>query len=234
MSDNPLIRWRQGAGWLVLLGGGELDEGDFDGILSDLIAQTDLFRPPLLIPLAGDADGETLLETIQALGGPPGEVLPVLDDGDADDPELARRALDASILILADGDNPLALVSGLHGTELGRALAQAYEAGTSILALGNSAMALGSLVMLSSDSGDMIHVRPGLGWVENAVIEPHFTDLTPQSRLTQVLHYHSDVFGIGLPDRVALALSPAGTVETWGTGGDATIALPPDAPRHAH
>ena len=58
----------------------------------------------------------------------------------------------------------------------------------------------------------------GLGFVLNAVVSPHFTGTENSPVLRALPQIGENLLGLGIPDGVALALGPAGQVETWGEG----------------
>lgn len=232
---QSVLRWREGAGWIVLIGGGDLDEGDLDGIYSDIIIQTDMFSPVVYLPAAdsppeaASVAAEAVLETWQDLGGAPGNVLPVWQPGAADAPEYAALTRAAGVVILGDGDDVQALARVLAGTLLGVALADAYAAGAIVVGQGAGAMVLGQQVAQHNIADETFAIQPGLGWVQSAIIEPHFTSLAESTRLQYLLRHSPARFGVGLPERVALALTPTGDVYTLGTGGQATITVVSEA-----
>lgn len=229
-AQGQVLQWREGLGWLVLVGGGDLEAGDLDGIYSEAIVVADDFRPVMYIPTAAEdeSEAEAILETWQALGGTPGEVLPVWSLEDAENPELAARLREAGVVFLGDGPNSLLLAEVLVDTLLGQVLAEVYAAGAVVVGQGAGAMVLGQVVAEFDPYGDAYVTLPGLDWVVRGVIEPHYGGLAESLRLQRLVARRAGSFGLGLPPQVALALGPEGLVFTWGTGGQVTVALGPE------
>ena len=228
-QPNQVLHWREGQGWLVLVGGGDVDAGELDSIYSEMISRADPFRPVIYLAAASDSpeSAETLLETWQALGGTPGEVLPVWDAADASTPEVEDLLREAGVIFLGDGDYPLVLAQILYDTPLGQLLAECYAEGAMVVGQGVGAMALGQVVAQTDPFGEAYITLPGLGWLPQVAVEPHFESAATSPRLQHLLRRIPGLLGLGLPNRVALGLSPAATIETWGLGGQATITFAP-------
>lgn len=228
-AQGQVLQWREGLGWLVLVGGGDLDAGDLDGIYSEAIVVADDFRPVIYIPTAAEDENEAeaILETWQALGGTPGEVLPVWSLDDAENPEIVARLREAGVVFLGDGPNGLLLAEALVDTLLGQALAEVYADGAVVVGQGAGAVVLGQVVAELDPYGDAYITLPGLDWVVRGVIEPNYAGLAESPRLKRLVSRLPGSLGLGLPPQVALALGPKGLVYTWGTGGQVTVALGP-------
>ena len=76
MTQAGPLRWRTGAGWLVLAGGGKWQNDETDEIDAAALGWANLDRPIAVLPTAGSttAEGEALLEYYADLGGPSGYI----------------------------------------------------------------------------------------------------------------------------------------------------------------
>ncbi len=211
MPQANVIRWRDGAGWLVLSSGaGEVgvEAGDIE---ADALARVGVGRPIAYIWAAGDIEAaDKHLGALDDLGAPTGYLVDILTE---DDETLRQQLEGAGMVIIGDGPNLDGLRSGLLGAAI-EGIGTAFERGTVVFGIGQGAAVLGSFL------GD----QDGLGWVAGAIIAPHYDHEGEPARLRNLLQKHPDAYGIGIATGSALALGPAGEVEAWGEG-KVTVAL---------
>jgi cyanophycinase len=217
MTQAGPLRWRTGAGWLVLAGGGKWEEGDTGAIDAAALGWADLDRPMALLTTAGGstAEGEAFLDSLADLGGPGGYVVPIFDAADAQQAENCRLLAQAGLVYIGDGPDVLGLVRTLRGSPALRALAQTFDDGAVVVGMGAGAIALGAWV---ADCDDPQQPDLGWGWLPDVIVEPHFVGTETTGRLQSLLAACPDCLGLGIPERVALALGPDGRVETVGPG----------------
>jgi cyanophycinase len=217
MTQAGPLRWRTGAGWLVLAGGGDWREGDTGAVDAAALGWADLDRPMAVLLTAGGltAEGEALLEYYTDLGGPSGVVVPIFDAAGAQRVENYQLLAEAGLIYIGDGLDALGLVQALHGSPALEALGQAFDNGATVVGMGAGAMVLGAWV---AAGGDPRQAEPGWGWLPTIVVETHFTGTKAAHQLRELLNAHPDCLGLGIPDGVALALGPDGRVETIGEG----------------
>lgn len=217
MTQAGPLRWRTGAGWLVLAGGGTWEDGGTGAIDAAALGWADLDRPLAVLLTAGGstAAGEALLEYYADLGGPGGDVIPIFDATDAQQPEYCQLLERAGLIYIADGPNTAHLVQALYASPALEAMAQAFAYGAIVVGLGAGATALGAWY---ADPDHLEQIAPGWGWLPDAIVEPHFSASEPVIRLRALVKAHPTCLGLGIPDQVALALGPDGRVETLGEG----------------
>jgi cyanophycinase len=217
MTQAGPLRWRTGAGWLVLAGGGTWEDDGTGAIDAAALGWADLDRPVAVLLTAGSstAAGEALLEYYADLGGPGGDVIPIFDAADAQRPENCRWLEQAGLIYIADGPSTSRLVQALYASPALEAMAQAFAYGAVVVGLGAGAIALGAWYADLDHPGQ---IAPGWGWLPDAIIEPHFSGGEPADRLRELVKAHPTCLGLGIPERVALALGPDGRVETLGEG----------------
>ncbi len=228
MTQAGPLRWRTGAGWLVLAGGGRWQDGETGAIDAAVLGWADLDRRMAVLLCTGGstAESEALLEYYAELGGPGGDVIPIFDAADAQRANHCQLLEQAGLIYLADGPDSLTMTRVLQSPAL-EAIARAFEYGAVVIGMGTGAIGLGAWCA-SADRPEQI--EPGWGWLPNAVVEPRFSTTLSAPRLQSVLSAHPDCLGLGIPERVALALGPDGRVETLGDT-QVTVILGPVAYR---
>ena len=212
MGQAGPLRWRDGRGWLVLVGGGEPE--NITHILRAAIEAMSDESPVVFVPTAsaapdGDhATSQRIITQIETLGGPAGYVAPIFTHTDATDLRNVRRLAQAGLVYLGDG---LAqqLITALSDTPALDALAAAYEAGAVVVAAGAAACALGARGMCEQEIA-------GWGWLPDALICPH---LVEASTLREAVKAHPECLGLGIPQDTALALGPDNQVQTLSASG---------------
>jgi cyanophycinase-like exopeptidase len=212
MTQAGPLRWRTGAGWLVLGGGGSWRAGETDAIDTAALGWTNIDQPIAVLLAAGgsSADGEALLDYFIELGGPNGYILPIHSSADAQRVENCRLLAEAGLVYIDDGPDLLGLIRSLRESPALTALGDAFSDGAVIVGMGAGAIALGAW---GADQDVADQIEPGWGWLPSAIVETHFAN-----RLRCLLNTHPDCLGLGIPAGVALALGPDSRVETVGEG----------------
>jgi len=225
MGQAGPLRWHAGRGWLILAGGGELE--DMADIHRAAIEAMSDESPVVYVPTAsarpdaGRSRGQVVVEQIEELGGPVGYVAPVFSRADARDPKNVRRLTQAGLIYLGGG-SAQKLIETLNATATLDALAAAFAAGAVVLAEGEAACALGVWGLCAD--GDL---RAGWGWLSDALICPAFDDSTAAA-LRDAIKSKPECLGLGIPQGAALALGPENQVQTWSASGkQVTVVLGP-------
>lgn len=213
MTQAGPLEWASGEGWLVLVGDGDWRRWEASEIGDHILALADFSRPPVYLSAVGGSaeEGEALLDYLAEMGGPRGYVLSLFSAGDAWLDENNRLLAEAGVILLGDGD-PLAIAEALRGTPALEGIARAFLEGALVVGLGGGAAALGEWVVVEGGAGG-----EGWGWVGCAVV-PRFAGASHSPALRAALRARPGSVGLGLPAGTALALGPAGQVETWGKG----------------
>src|SRR5712692_7012104 len=213
MTQGSPLRWRPGAGWLVLIGGGLWYTTEL--IDRKAIAAMSGEKPIAFVPAAGCPPqyGDSFLAHYAALGAPAGSVMPIFDSASAGDSGNAGRLAEAGLIYFGGGD-ARKLIGSISGTPAYDAIVAAYASGSVIVGMSAGAMALAEWGV-PCDAG--VGVLKGWGWLPDMIVAPHFTRDRADA-LDAALSDHPGTLGLGIPEDVALALGPGGEVETWGTG----------------
>ena len=217
------LRWRVGAGWLVLGGGGSWRANETGEVDAAVLGWADLDRPMAVVPAAGMAtdDADDLLEYYADLGGPNGYVVPIFDAPAAQWRENCRLLEEAGLIYLGDGPDTLGLARALRASPALESAARAFEAGAVLLGMGAGAAVLGDWVgdqAISVDDRGERRVEPGLGWLPNIIVTPRFKGIEQTQRLRRLLELKPNCLGLGVPKATALGLGPGGAVENVGPG----------------
>lgn len=206
MPQAHIFRWRSGQGWLVLAGGGPWHTDANFALESQLLSHTHAGGPVAYIWAASDAEtADRHLDALGDMGARTGYLVDIMTETDD---TLHTQLIEAGIVILGDGPNPLNLLDGLVGPAMA-AIEEAYERGATIYAPGHSAALMGTHILGDGE------VLDGFGWLTRAFVVPyHTTEIAPALR-ESLLHYPSS-YGAGLAEGAGLALGPRGQVEVWG------------------
>ncbi len=203
MPKKNIIRWRDGAGWLVLSGGNESTGDEAESVEATALARVQAGLPLAYIWAASDVEtADKRLSALDDLGAPTGYLVDVLTE---DDDTIRRELGNAGMIILGDGPNTQELRSGLLGSAL-EGMSAAFAAGAVILGVGKSAAVLGSF----------LDDKAGLGWIEGAIIVPAYDQPGTAEYMHSLLLKHPNTYGLGIGTGSALVLGPNGEVETWG------------------
>ena len=217
MTGPDLLRWIAGAGWLVLGGGGNPENGETGDIDAAALGWSDLDCPISVLLTGGGSTeaGEAHLDAFADLGGPNGIIVPVYGAEDAHRIENCQLLSESGLICLADGPDAMGLAETLRGSPALGAIIQAFRGGATLLGMGAGAAVLGSW---TTDSSGARRPEPGLALLHGAIIKANFGRAGSAKQLRQVLLDYPDCMGLGIPEGVALALGPGGRVETVGDG----------------
>jgi hypothetical protein len=219
MPTQGPLSWLDGEGWLILAGGGDWQTGITEEVDTQLLSIVNLDRPMVVLMSDCSRDqAEELLEHYTGLGGPGGEAftLAEMTRDQLQTPSFLSLIEEAGVLCLG-GTNPIPLVQNLYNNP---ALHQIILGYTTLQALTLCGIDAGAAALAKWAFGPAPHYLQamGLGWLENAVVVPHFTRTEDSPILRQLPKAAPEVLGLGIPDGTALALGPMGQVETWGSG----------------
>lgn len=198
---------------MVLSGGGRWEAGETGDIDAAALGWAEIGLPVAVVLTAGasTARGEALVDYLVDLGAPEGYIVPIFDDAGARNLENCGLLAQAGLVVIADGPDVVKLVRVLRDSPSLDAIFQAFEVGATVYAVGAAALALGAWIVGPE------RIEPGLGLLENLLIEPGFSDAGSAARLRILLEEHPDCLGLGIPGQSALALGPEGQVETIGS-----------------
>jgi cyanophycinase-like exopeptidase len=201
-----------GAGWLVLLGGGEFSFGETEEVDRAWLAKLPAEGKIGFLPTAsGSSDyGLHFAAYADQVLGREVETIPVYRGRDAIRGKNAERVKAVAAVYLGGGVTDH-LLEVLPGTPVGEALQTQLVEGGVVVAMAAAAQVLGK----AARSLITRAVVPGLAWLPKAVLEPNF-EPAHDRRLRQLAATPGVNHGLGLPAGSALLLGPNGEVETVG------------------
>jgi cyanophycinase len=211
-------------GTLVIIGGAEDKEGECV-ILKRFLALAGGSAANLVIMTAATAEataaGVDYEGVFRRLGVSNLRVINVADRAAANDPERAA-AVAASTGVYFTGGDQLRITSLLGGTRLNRALLKAYAGGTVIAGTSAGASAMSDVMIVGGNSAeaptkDGLHMAPGMGLLEEIVIDQHFAQRGRTGRLLEAVAHNPYILGVGIDEDTAVVVSPDATFTVIGT-----------------
>lgn len=143
---------------------------------------------------------------------------------EADTPENLEKIKNCNVVFIGGGDQ-LRLSTLLGGTKLVELILQKYLKETGFVVCGNSAGAAvmpGTIIIDGSSEAALIkgdlELTSGLGFINNVVIDTHFTERGRFGRLIQTVTYNPGVLGLGLSVDTGVVIYKGEEMEVIGTG----------------
>src|SRR5690606_21125924 len=142
---------------------------------------------------------------------------------EADDSERARRIFDADGIFMSGGTQKR-LVEILGGTRIHDAMRRAFVQRAACIggtSAGASAMARHMLERGTKDKLPVKHtsrLESGLDFLQNVVIDQHFSERQRLARLLSAIAKYPDLIGVGIDEDTALIVSGSGHMEVVGAG----------------
>lgn len=220
-NDNENI-----GGHLVIIGGAE-DKYNERRLLRKFVTLAGEQEARILIvPVASDYPefaADVYMQTFRNLGLQHVKVLRATSRQAVIDADAESLLEDATGVFISGGDQ-MRLVSMLGGTEFARLLEERVRRSPLVLA-GSSAGAAGMSASMivrgeatSHPHKNAIRLSPGLGILQNIIIDQHFTERGRLSRLITAVSYNPRQLGIGIDENTAVIISNDGTLEVCGHG----------------
>ena len=122
------------------------------------------------------------------------------------------------------GGNQLRLSTTLGGTSVAEMLRDRNRNGSLHIAGTSAGAAIMSQHMIafgeegSTPHADMVTLVPGLGIIENLIVDQHFRQRDRLGRLLSALAYNPSSVGLGLDEDTAAIISGDGSIEVAGSG----------------
>ena len=204
MTEVAPFSWQETAGWLVLSGRSDA----LGEIRARALSRCDASGAIAYISLAPDS-GDALMDDLAELGAASGYLV---DLEDSDNNEVYERLSSAAMIVVEAPDPGEHLLRLLRRTAV-HALKEAMNGGALVLLEGPAAATAGEYAIDCAG-----HVGAGLGLVQGAVIAAEAVGYADNGRLPSARFHMPETTFIGLAPGAALALGPAGAIETWGQG----------------
>lgn len=184
----------------------------------------------LIVPVASDYpefSADVYTQTFRKLGLQHVKVLRATSRQEVLNCDAENLLEDVTGVLLSGGDQ-MRLASVLGGTEFARLLEDRVRhtrlvlAGSSAGAAGMSATMIVRGDATSHPHKNSVRLSPGLGILQNIIIDQHFTERGRLSRLITAVSYNPRLLGIGIDENTAVIIASDGTLEVH---GDSTVTI---------
>lgn len=211
MLQSSIFQWHEGAGWLVLCGGGDFATGDTEAVDAQMLTRGAADGALVYINAANEEPdhAEQYLAYLSELGGRSGYTVDIVME---DDNSLKRMLGEAGIIIIGDGPHRTRLYNSLHGAAI-EGITQAYAQGAVVMGVGIGASVFGQWVLGLPDNNPLAE---GFAWLSYGAVLG--APLRPEEKvsLQRLLNAQPTAFGLGIWPGSALTLGPSRQVELWG------------------
>jgi len=147
--------------------------------------------------------------------------LPIKTREDAMRPDLAELALKARGIFFAGGDQSR-ITQALLDTPVGAAIAEAHARGA-VVGGTSAGLACQSARMITGEGdftvirANAVELKPGLGFIDRAIVDQHFIARQRSNRLLSVILEHPELLGVGVDEDTAIWVRPDDTFRVMGS-----------------
>ena len=217
---------RHGKGTLLIIGGAEDPDDNDLRILPHLVKLAGGKRARLLVCAVATEEPSDSLRNYRAVFQKIGvaEVLGVpFDDRTEGQDERVMAQLERATGVYLIGGDQLRITSVLAGTRFAERLRERFQAERLFVA-GTSAgaAAMSSTMIIRGDGGTVnrgaVDLAPGLGYLEDSVIDTHFDRRGRIQRVMSVFAQNPGTIGIGIDGDTAIEVRPSGRLTVLGRG----------------
>lgn len=212
-------------GNLIIIGGAEDKKGDKE-ILKRVANFIDKENENLLVATVATEFPEESFnkyyKVFSKLGVKNINKLDISSRNDACDEKNVKLVNDSNLIFFTGGDQ-LRITSLLGGTEIYTAIKEASAKGTIIVGTSAGASVMSDTMIIQGDDEESprkctLKMSPGLGLVENIIIDQHFAQRGRIGRLLTAIAENPEVLGIGIDEDTAIIVSDKGIAEIIGSG----------------
>src|SRR5436305_2345727 len=217
---------RPARGTLIIIGGHEERSKDSDRTILKEVARRAVDNEPLVILTVASTShpelGDEYAKIFSDLGVRNPRVLPLRSREEATHPDVVKQLGDAAVVFFTGGDQ-LRITSQLGDTPVYKCLHELYRRGATIAGTSAGAAVM-SETMLVGGRGDespeisALRMAPGLGLLEQAVVDSHFAERGRFGRLLGAVAQNPANLGIGIDENTALLLEADDTFQVIGSG----------------
>ncbi|MBE6050358.1 MAG: cyanophycinase [Clostridium sp.] len=128
-----------------------------------------------------------------------------------------------SALIFFTGGDQLRITSLLGGTPIYEALKEAGIKGKYIVGTSAGASVMSDTMIVEGDDDESprkctLKMSPGIGYIENVIIDQHFAQRGRIGRLLTGIAQNPEILGIGIDENTAIIANKEGIIEVIGEG----------------
>lgn len=212
-------------GNLIIIGGAEDKVGDkeilrrvVDGIKKD----KDMLLIATIATEFPEKSFKNYEKAFKSLGVKNVEKLDIKCRTDAYSKENIRLVEECSILFFTGGDQ-LRITSILGGTPINEAIKKLCKSKRFIVGTSAGASVMSDTMIVEGDDDESprkctLKMSPGLGLVNNIMIDQHFAQRGRLGRLLSGIAQNPEVLGIGIDEDTAIVVSDEGIAEVIGSG----------------
>lgn len=229
MKQNPITTYKDMehiGGHLVIIGGAE-DKYNERRILNKFVqlAGGENARV-LIVPIASDYpefSADVYTQAFRKMGLSDVAVLRATSRQEVIDAD-AESLLEGTTGVFISGGDQMRLASVLGGTRFAQLLEEKVRTTPLVLAgssAGAAAMSSSMIVRgesVSHPHKNAIRLSPGLGVLNNIIVDQHFTERGRISRLITAVSYNPRQLGLGIDENTAVIVAPDGVLEVTGEG----------------
>lgn len=211
-------------GTLVIIGGAEDKKGD-RRILKHSVEIIGGSDAKLIVLTTATEDPETVgnnyREVFNDLGVNNIDILNINTRDDANDDRNTEIIRTASGIFFTGGDQ-LRITSILGGTKVYEELVNSYKNGVVIIGTSAGASVMSSTMIVSGNDNDAarkctLKMAPGLGLLEEVIIDQHFAQRGRIGRLLCGVAENPHVLGVGIDEDTGIIVHPDARFEVIGT-----------------
>lgn len=211
------------SGTLVVIGGAENQDGE-PAILKWVADRVD--GGLLVVLTCATEDPEDAWERYRSIFSRLGvrnlEHVDVRDRAQALDEDLSRRIDDADVVFFTGGDQ-LRITSHIGDTPVFRRIRDMLSRGGVIAGTSAGATVMSETMLVAGTSsntprlGDVPRMAPGLGFLDDVIVDMHFSERGRIGRLLGAVAQNPRILGVGIDEDTAMVVQ-AGCVDVIGSG----------------
>ena len=150
------------------------------------------------------------------------KILDISNRNEAFKEENSKLIKEASLIFFTGGDQ-LRITSLIGGTPIYDCLKEACEKGIFIVGTSAGASVMSDTMIVQGEDDDSprkctLKMSPGLGLINNVIIDQHFAQRGRIGRLLAGIAQNPEVLGIGIDENTAIIVEKNGIVEVLGEG----------------
>ena len=213
------------SGNLIIIGGAEDKKGDKD-ILRRVAKYIDPEKERLIIATIAtqypEQSYQNYKEVFTKLGIKNIAKLDISTRDDAFNKENIKLINTANLLFFT-GEDQLRITSMIGGTPIYNAIKELCDNGGLIAGTSAGASVMSDTMIVQGEDDESPHkctlkMSPGLGLVNNIIIDQHFAQRGRIGRLLTAIAQNPEVLGIGIDEDTAIIVSDKGVAEVIGSG----------------
>ncbi|MDD4568617.1 MAG: cyanophycinase [Tepidanaerobacteraceae bacterium] len=217
-------------GYLLLIGGAE-DKNQECDILQKVVKLSGNREARLTVLTAATAKpgqiGEDYVRVFSRLGAKDVIALDIKSRKEAQKDYIVERIGKSTGIFFTGGDQ-LRITSLLGGSRVYQALYDAYRKGVVVCGTSAGASVMSDTMIVGGDGNETpggrgINMAPGMGMLEEVVIDQHFAQRGRIGRLLTAVAYNPYILGVGIDEDTAIIINPEAVFTVEGSGNVTVI-----------